>query len=199
MASITINSQGGDAAAADLAKPHKEAAKLRQEFNLTEKDAKRLAATQKRIMRELETAQEKYNRKVRDARKAFAGHAQEREMVARAEKKYREEMVATTDASKEAFDSKLLVAWGAGIGVVTGAVSKLYSTLVSIREEQEAAADALNSTLGSAGNLVQLAGADSKKRDRLFAASDQTFSEGFVRSREDADKLIFELGVGWPA
>lgn len=289
MAEILVRSQGFDAAGNKADSLNSKFDKTEQIFRTTEKEAKKLAATQRRVLRETETAQEKYNRKLLEGKKALAGHAREKELLARLEEKLQQELressaeyqsqkrlldeaqqsakkrteddkrrinelaklnETTTERYKrklrelgelqkrtgmdaktferekirlkkgynaqiekesvklknlapeygsvkkesaEAFAVTRVTAWGAGLVSVTGLASKLHGQLVSIREEQEAAASAMNATLPTAGALVQLAGADSKKLDSLLSAADVTFSEGNVRSREDAERLIFEL------
>ena len=289
MAEILVRSQGFDSTGNKADALNSKFDKTEQIFRTTEKEAKKLAATQKRVLRETESAQEKYNRKLLEGKKALAGHAREKELLTRLENKLQQELRESSaeyqnekrlldeahqsaqrraeadkrrvnelaklnettneryrrklrelgelqkrtgmdaktferekirlkkeyntqiekesvklknlapdysDLKKEsagAFNVSRITAWGAGVVSVTGLASKLHSQLVSIREEQEASATALNATLPTAGALVQLAGADATKRDKLFSASDTTFSEGFVQSREDAERLIFEL------
>ncbi|MCO6044317.1 phage tail tape measure protein [Aeoliella sp. ICT_H6.2] len=96
-------------------------------------------------------------------------------------------------AGKQAFDVSLLQNYAAGFSGPAAAAGLFLSLLGRIRSEQSKIAQAQMTDAESRGQLVQLAGGDTNKRDRLFAMSDITYNEGFVRDRIQANRLTFEL------
>lgn len=300
MATIDVKTRGFDGATQKQEAHNKAAKKLGPIHRATADEARRAANLQQRLLRDVETGQERYNRKLKEAQVAFAGHAREKEILTRVENKlqrelressleYREQARTQKEsaerarkiaearrrdeerlrgdrlrqrlddaaaaqqiarqnetateryqrrlreldalqkrvslseraagrerkrladehqreldqtrrklemqgrAADKAFDTRKVASWGAAIVGPTATAAKLLSTLRQIRGEQDAAANALNQTSRGAGALAQLAGDDPAKLNKLLAASDKTFGEGFVRTREDADNLTFEL------
>lgn len=211
MASVEVSARGYEQVTGAHAKLNKEAEKTPNTFKLTEREARNLGRVQQRVLRDVETAQEKYNRKLKEAQQALAGHAREEELLGRARKKLHAEyqrdlqkdqvelknlgppLKDVDEASNQAFAKGRVGLYGAAIAAATAGATKLHGVLRSIREEAEQFADQQLETATVAGKLVQLAGDDPMKRDALSAASDKIFAEGFVRSRNDAINLAYEL------
>lgn len=158
----------------------------------TTKSAKQLEAAAKRISEQVEP-QKRYNREMGE----LARHVKEGrltlEQAQQQALRYGQRLERVNSAGKEAFDVSRLVNYAAGFSGPAAAARMLLGLLQSIRQEQQQIAQKQMTDAETRAQLVQLAGGNRAKRDRLFAASDQTFREGFVRDRVQSNQLTFEL------
>ena len=167
-------------------------------------DERRLGNLRNKLMRETDTAQERFKRRLADVQKSLKGTEVSEERLGRIRDKLHADYVADLEREREslgdveeasggAFSIAGVSAFDAAVGLSTVTVTALGKLLAGVREEANAAGEKLKEIVGSSGNLVQLAGGDQRLRDQLFAASDQVFTSGTVSSREQADRLVFEL------
>lgn len=174
-------------------------------------EERRLGNLRRKLLRDTENAQERFTRKLEEAKKSLDGTKVSEERLGRIRDKLHGEYLRdleredaaledvsgglreVEDEGTQAFGVGKLTAFAGGLLSVSAVGSKVVAVITQIRDEADAAAEALGEIAGSSGNLAQLAGGDEKLLDKLFASSDEVFASGFVRTREEADKLIFEL------
>lgn len=192
MAKIRLDTVTNDAA---LKRLNKELAKSDKELEEISKTA-RGAARQAQKFAELADPTKKLNREYATlARQVKAGRVsmEDAQVVAG---KYQNRLDRISGSHKNAF-GQTAVASIAGMATSFFSLSAIASaylgTLSSIQEKQKAIAAAQVAGLAPRAKLVQLAGGSVAKRKSLFSASDKTFAEGFVPSREASDALTFEL------
>lgn len=101
MAAIEVKTKGFDRAIADQEKLNKTAEKHGKALNATAQEAQRSAAILKRVVRDAETDQERYNRRLREAQVALAGHARETELLARVQNKLQRELFETSQEYRD--------------------------------------------------------------------------------------------------
>lgn len=170
-------------------------------------DERRLGNLRAKLLRETDTAQEKFKRRLTESAKALKGVENSEKRLGRVRDKLtaeyledlrreKQELGEVGDASEGAFNVGPVDGFVGGLVSVGAATSKILEALSDIRAETKEAAAELLDLAPSSGSLVQLAGADRAKRDALFDASDKIFASGGVRSREEANQLTFELDSG---
>jgi hypothetical protein len=205
MAAIEVKTKGFDRAIADQDKLNKTAEKQQRIVRATTDEVKRSASVQQRILRDTETQQERYNRKMREARVALAGHAREVELLARYENKLQTELRETTreyriqgqvqsEAADRGFDAFKVAKWTAALAGAATAGRRVYSVLQDIKKETDALGDKAATESYDAGALMQLAGDDPAKAKQLLGMADQIYSEGYVADRSSAYRLAYQIG-----
>lgn len=168
---------------------------------------RKLAGDRKRYFGEYQSSADKVLAKVDEFERSIKGQVVDEKKVAEVRRGLMTEYVAALDegvekhddiddAKKRAFDPRQVVEWGVRVLGAQAAIQQVIGTLRGMREEVNQLGEDMANLVGSSGNLVQIAGADTALRDKLFAASDEVFATGLVKSREEADKLIFELEQG---
>lgn len=73
--------------------------KSERNYKTLAREVQQLARVEQRVIRETETARERYNRKIDETRRALAGHARETEIVQRAETQLKLEYARSVDAN----------------------------------------------------------------------------------------------------
>jgi hypothetical protein len=101
MAVIEVKTKGFDKANADQEKLNKSGEKQGRIYHANAQEAQRSAAIQQRLIRDVETGQERYNRQLRQTQVALAGHAREVELLARMENKLQRELFETSQEYRE--------------------------------------------------------------------------------------------------
>ncbi|WP_425397485.1 hypothetical protein [Aeoliella sp.] len=168
-------------------------------FKDNAKAADAMSRAAERIVKQTEGAQARYNRKLEETNKLLKQGALSQEQAARATAYYRRKLQEAGNASEGAFGSAMITKMGAMAGGVA-ALHRAWSLAVELvreyRAEVEASAQKQVTGVNAKAKLVQLAGADTKKREQLFRSSDLTFIEGFIASEEASQRLTFELDSG---
>lgn len=75
-------------------------------YQQTGREAQNLARIEQKVIRDTETARERYNRKLRETKMALAGHANEVEIVRRAETQLKLEFARSVDANKKLLEQR---------------------------------------------------------------------------------------------
>lgn len=158
----------------------------------TTRSAKQLDAAARRIS-ENANPQERYNRKMKELADLVARGKVSIEDARVQAAKYGSQLDKVSDSGRAAFNPAMLFEFAKGFAAPTAAATAMLQILKDARAEQQAIAQAQLTESQTRGALVQLAGGDAAKRQRLFAAADKTFGEGFVQDRNAANQLTFEL------
>lgn len=92
--------------AESLGKQKTAAAQLNAEYRANEAELKKLNRTAQQLSRDTETAQERYNRKLKEAKAALQGSANETEQLKRVTTQLRVELLAAVDSNKKLTDAE---------------------------------------------------------------------------------------------
>lgn len=133
--------QAQEKLAESLGKQKTAARALSEEYRTNESELKRLQRVADQIYRNNETGQERYNRKLAEAKAALEGNVNETELLSREQKRLQKELDDTGKSGKSAgdhlaaaFDPKKLLGYAAGFVSIQAVVSAITSEL---RAQQE--------------------------------------------------------------
>lgn len=119
-------------------------------YQLTAKEAKSLGTLEQKIIRDTETARERYNRLLDQSRKALAGNRNEVDLLQRREQQLAAQFVKTaTEGEKAAIKHKV------AIGKATAEENKLHDAIV----KTEAATKGIGTGLSDAFSAARIGGA----------------------------------------
>lgn len=174
-------------------------------------EERRLGNLRNKLLRETDTAQESLKRRIEDVTEALKGTGVSEERLGRIRDKLhadyeadlakeRRQLGGIDDklddvgkANRKAFGTKAISGFKKAGGGLLATLTALAAAAREIRQEIEQAADAQLDTGVSAGQLVQLAGGDPVKRDKLLKSANATFVDGFVENQQQAYQLTREL------
>jgi len=173
---VVFSTRGAEQVAAAQEKLNKKHRESRQAVQLTNAETKNLGQITTRVLREIELPQEKYLRKMREAKVALAGQKNSVELLARAEKKFAAEWDTALDKTKgkmkgldeqstTTFSSKRLAGFAAGFVSIQKAVALITDELRAQQEliDKRAAAQL---TVSESRNLL-LRNLDESKPDEI--------------------------------
>jgi hypothetical protein len=106
MPEITFTTRGAESIDKAHDKADTRAKRTQKNYQQTAREAQALGRLEQKIIRDTETARERYNRKLRETHRALAGHAREAEIVKRAETALKLEYLRSTDANKKLLDQR---------------------------------------------------------------------------------------------
>lgn len=154
-----------------LGKQKTAARELNAEYAANEAELRKLGRTAQQIYLANETAQEKYNRKLAEAKAALQGNVNETELLTREQARLKKELDESNKISSSLFDPKRLIGYAAGFASVQTAVSLITAEL---RAQQELI-DKRNATQLSVGEsrnvlLRNLIGSPDKEIRSALAA-----------------------------
>lgn len=221
MPEVTFSSKGAEKVIAEQERLNKKVGEGLQNYRLTAEEAKRFERVAVQIARNAESAQDTYNRKLDEARKALAGNKNETELLAKETTRLKVEYLRSADANKKlaAERTEQFKKAHAELGNFAtklqdvdksqertfGAAAKARVTaylagLLSVRDVlndyntllDDQATKAI-STGAATGALGQLSKGDPAKLKRMTDAARQTFREGAFETLPEAMRLQFEL------
>lgn len=195
MPDLIFASKGAAEAIRNQERINEGARKLKDLYRADTQEAKRLESAAKRIYEQTRTPQEQMLQriaKIKTAQKAGLIPPKEAESAIR---RINRELENTR---RKALDA------GKGFGrfsgaMVTGLVSGITSALslqrilTSVSQLLDETAAKQRASSKGLGNLVQLAGGDVSKRQKLISAAKQTFAEGGFNTLNESANLIFQL------
>jgi hypothetical protein len=143
MPEIEFKTSGSDKIVAAHEKLNKAAEKGQRIYKLTAQEAAKLGKIEEQILKQTETARERYNRKLDQSRKALAGHKSEVDLLSRVEQKLGIEFAkSATEAERRAVRMKVAA------GTATADEKKLHAAI----EQTQSKFATLSSRIGDALN-----------------------------------------------
>lgn len=103
---ITFSTSGAESIDKAHDRADARAKKTQANYRQTAAEARNLGRIEERIIRDTETARERYNRKISETRQALAGNARETELVRRAETQLKLEYARSADANKKLMNQR---------------------------------------------------------------------------------------------
>jgi hypothetical protein len=98
---VTFTTSGGDQVERSQDRIEKKQRQGRREVELSNREIQKFGQTQRQVLLSVETAQETYNRKMREAKIALAGNARETELMARVSGKLEKEYFSNTQVRQK--------------------------------------------------------------------------------------------------
>jgi hypothetical protein len=123
------------------------------EFRAEEREQKKLAALAEQIARQNESAQDRYVRKVNEARAALKGHKDETALLAKEEARLRQELEATEEQFDSTFDVTKLAGVAAGF-LSAQQAAKLITDELRAQQELIDKRTATQLTVGGSRNVL---------------------------------------------
>lgn len=150
----------------------------------------------KRVLEQIMTPQEKYNRKMKELSTLLGRNKLSQDQYWRAVRKTQVELKRAEVTGTKAFGAsslRNLAAMAAGVASVTTAVSLLRRTWDDVATARKGAAGKQEAALSGLASLLQLAGGDPDKMEKLVAAGKGFYREGGAASLDEAYRTTFQM------
>lgn len=200
----------GAAALKEVQRLSKELGKLEKSFDKLAKSSKKgttekikldkqameLDRQRKRVLEQIITPQEKFNKKMKELNVLVGRGKLTQDQYSRAVRQTQGELKKAEVSGKKAFGSgpiRQLAAMAAGVATVTKAVSVLKQAWDGVTAARQAAAGKQRAAFGGLAALLQLAKGDPKEVARLTGAGREFFAAGGAESRDEAFRSTFQL------
>lgn len=176
--------------------------KAQEALQGTAKESQKLSALQKRLLRETETAQEKYNKKLDALKGLYDKNKISADKYNAAVVKIGREYETSSRAAKKAADagdraygpnaSQSLLSFASQLGTVLGPIALIRAGWDDVVQAKERAFEVNREARFSSGQLRQLANTQAEYDD-LRSKQKELFTSGATKTLEQAGLVVFDI------